>query len=77
MLKGKAAPVAAYRLVRVLPARERLHRARFVGRERELAMIRASVERTRVERCCELVTVVGDAGVGKSRPGTRPQSDHR
>ena len=67
VLKGKAAPVAAYRLVRVLRARERRHRARFVGRERELALIRASAERTRVDRCCELVTVVGDAGVGKSR----------
>ena len=67
VLKGKAAPVAAYRLVRVLPARERRHRARFVGRERELALIRAAAERTRVDRCCELVTVVGDAGVGKSR----------
>ena len=48
-------------------ARERRHRARFVGRERELALIRERRERTRVERRCELVTVVGEAGVGKSR----------
>ena len=67
VLKGKAAPVAAYRLVRVLRARERRHRARFVGRERELALIRDAAERTRVERRCDLVTVVGEAGVGKSR----------
>ena len=49
-LKGKAAPVAAYRLLRVLDAPERRHDARFVGREHELALIRAAAERTRVDR---------------------------
>ena len=66
-LKGKAAPVPAYRLLRVLGTPERRHEVRFVGREGELALIRATWERTRAEQRCELVTVVGDAGVGKSR----------
>src|SRR3954469_6138051 len=66
-LKGKAAPVAAYLLVSLLSTPTRSHRARFVGRERELALVHASWERARSETRCELVTVVGEAGVGKSR----------
>jgi len=66
-LKGKAEPVPAYRLLSVLEAPERRHEALFVGRERELAIVREAWERVRDERRCELVTVVGDAGVGKSR----------
>ncbi len=66
-LKGKAEPVPAYRLLRVRDAPERRHEAVFVGRERELALVREAWERVQAERCCELVTVVGDAGVGKSR----------
>jgi class 3 adenylate cyclase len=66
-LKGKAEPVSAYRLVRVRDAPERRHEARFVGRERELAILREAWARAQAEKRCELVTVVGDAGVGKSR----------
>ena len=66
-LKGKAEPVPAFRLVSVLEAPERSHASRFVGRERELAEIAAAWERARAQARCELVTVVGDAGVGKSR----------
>ncbi len=66
-LKGKTEPVAAYRLLRVHDAPERRHDTRFVGRERELALIRDAWERVLAEQHCELVTVVGDAGVGKSR----------
>ena len=40
---------------------------RFVGRERELALGRELWERVRAEQRCELVTIVGDAGIGKSR----------
>ncbi len=40
---------------------------RFVGRERELALLREAWERVKATQSCELVTVVGDAGVGKSR----------
>jgi class 3 adenylate cyclase len=66
-LKGKAQPVPAYRLVSVRPAPELRHEAPFVGRKRELALLREAWERVRSGRHCELVTVVGDAGVGKSR----------
>ena len=66
-LKGKAEPVPAYRLLRVREAPERRHEAQFVGRERELALLREAWERVQAEQRCELVTVVGDAGVGKSR----------
>ena len=65
-LKGKAEPVAAFRLVAVVGAPERSHLARFVGREAELAQIVEAWTRAQEARC-ELVTLVGDAGVGKSR----------
>ena len=66
-LKGKAKPVSAYRLLRVRDAPERLLEAPFVGRERELALLRQAWERVQSQQLCELVTVVGDAGIGKSR----------
>ena len=68
-LKGKVEPVPAYRLLRVLEAPERRHEARFVGRKRELALLQEAFARVSGERRCELVTVLGDAGVGKSRLG--------
>ena len=66
-LKGKADPVPAYRLLDVHEAAERRPEARFVGRESELVSIREAWERVRTERRCELLTIVGEAGVGKSR----------
>ncbi len=66
-LKGKAEPVRAFRLLRVRDAPERLHAARFVGRDHELAILREAWDRVEKQRRCELVTVMGDAGVGKSR----------
>jgi class 3 adenylate cyclase/tetratricopeptide (TPR) repeat protein len=66
-LKGKSEPVAPYRLCSVLDVPERSHLTRFVGRKRELAQIVEAWERAKAQAHCELVTVVGDAGVGKSR----------
>jgi class 3 adenylate cyclase/tetratricopeptide (TPR) repeat protein len=66
-LKGKSEAVLAYRLLSVLDAPERSHASRFVGREAELAEIVEAWERAKSETRCVLVTVVGDAGVGKSR----------
>ena len=66
-LKGKADPVAAYRLLRVLSAPERRHDSLFVGRGREQVILQEAWSRVQAERRCELVTIVGDAGVGKSR----------
>jgi class 3 adenylate cyclase/tetratricopeptide (TPR) repeat protein len=66
-LKGKAAPVTAFRLVSAGRAQERPHTSRFVGREPELALLRGAWERATREGRCELVTVLGEPGVGKSR----------
>ena len=66
-LKGKSEPVPAFRLVSVLDAPERSHASRFVGRERELRSLAEAWDRALDQTRCELVTVVGDAGVGKSR----------
>ena len=67
VLKGKSDPSVAFRLVGARAASERRHDSMFVGRERELALVGESWGRALAERRCELVTVVGDAGVGKSR----------
>jgi class 3 adenylate cyclase/tetratricopeptide (TPR) repeat protein len=67
VLKGKAQPVAIYRLLRGREAPERLHETPFVGRTRELALLREAWERALGERRCELITIVAEAGVGKSR----------
>jgi class 3 adenylate cyclase len=66
-LKGKAEPVPAYRLLSVLDAPERSHVSWFVGRKPELGQLAGAWERASAQARCELVTVVGDAGVGKSR----------
>lgn len=66
-LKGKSAPVVAHRLVSVFAAPERSHTLPFVGRDRELTRILDAWQCAVAEERCELVTVVGDAGVGKSR----------
>jgi tetratricopeptide (TPR) repeat protein len=68
--KGKAAPVAAWRLLDVdgdAPAFARRLDAPLVGREDELMRLIDVVDAMAVERACRLVTVVADAGVGKSR----------
>ncbi len=69
--KGKREPVACRALARALS----LMRPRgvgglepvFVGRERELDLLRALFGRVLEERQPRIVTVVGDAGVGKTR----------
>jgi predicted ATPase len=66
-LKGKAAPVSAYRLLRAHEPGERTDDSLFVDRDRELGLLLEALQRVQSERHCELVTVVGDAGVGKSR----------
>jgi class 3 adenylate cyclase/tetratricopeptide (TPR) repeat protein len=66
-LKGKSVAVPAFRLLRVHEVPERRHGEAFVGRARELATLLEAWERVRSEERCELITVTGDAGVGKSR----------
>jgi class 3 adenylate cyclase len=66
-LKGKSKPVAALRLAAARAAPERRHDTAFVGRARELELLGEAWQRVQAERRCELVTVLGDAGLGKSR----------
>ena len=69
VLKGKAEPVVAYRLVAVrgLEGRSRRHHAPMVGRAAELDRLRASFHESVVQNGPRLVTVLGEAGLGKSR----------
>jgi len=69
-LKGKSGPVRAYRLRRVdptAPAHVRRLDAPLVGRVRELRLLAQAFERVREDRACQLFSVLGPAGVGKSR----------
>jgi class 3 adenylate cyclase len=67
-LKGKREPVPAWRLVAVsTAAAERRFDSQLVGRERELRGLAETWERACGGPGCELVTVIGAAGVGKSR----------
>jgi class 3 adenylate cyclase len=66
-LKGKSEPVPAWRLRGIATdAPERRLDTPMVGRERELATLVEAWERSR-EGSCELVTIIGSPGVGKSR----------
>jgi class 3 adenylate cyclase/tetratricopeptide (TPR) repeat protein len=69
-LKGKGAPVAAYRLRQVDPAapgHARRQDAPIVGREPELGLFAWVYERVAGTRTSHLLTVLGQAGVGKTR----------
>jgi class 3 adenylate cyclase len=69
-LKGKSEPVPAYRLVEVADQVAQPGRrlgSPLVGRERELELLRAAFDRAVSGTTCELVTLVGPAGMGKSR----------
>jgi class 3 adenylate cyclase/tetratricopeptide (TPR) repeat protein len=66
-LKGKRKPVPAFPLAAVHEVTERWHEIPFVGRRPELRQLAAAWERSLAGPCCELVTVVGEPGVGKSR----------
>jgi class 3 adenylate cyclase len=67
-LKGKSEAVPAFELIDIADRpEERPMSAPLVGRERELAQLRAAFDRTVEQRACELAMVVGSAGMGKSR----------
>ncbi|TML97614.1 MAG: tetratricopeptide repeat protein [Actinobacteria bacterium] len=68
--KGKSEPVLAHRLLGVradAPAFERRFDAPFVGREGELEQLTQAYGRAVRDRSCQLFTVLGPAGIGKSR----------
>jgi class 3 adenylate cyclase/tetratricopeptide (TPR) repeat protein len=69
-LKGKAEPVEAWRVLGVVtgaPAFARRLDSPLVGRQRELALLEQAFRRAQEERGCHMFTVLGVAGVGKSR----------
>jgi class 3 adenylate cyclase len=66
-LKGKAQPVAAYPLVAVTGELERRFATPMVGRTRELRRLHDAFAQAVDDRSCQLFTVLGSAGVGKSR----------
>ena len=68
-LKGKAERVPAYRLVSVhgLDGYARRENSPIVGREEELAAVGEALEEAARTRSARLVTIIGDAGMGKSR----------
>jgi class 3 adenylate cyclase/tetratricopeptide (TPR) repeat protein len=68
-VKGKSEPVAAWNLVDVpaTPLAARGLESPLIGRDKEVSALEDLFERTVESRACELVTVMGPAGVGKSR----------
>jgi class 3 adenylate cyclase/tetratricopeptide (TPR) repeat protein len=71
-LKGKAAPVPAWRAIRVVAERGGRGRAEqleapFVGRDVELRLLKDLYHATGTERRVRHVSVIGTGGIGKSR----------
>ena len=69
-LKGKSRPVAAWRLLAVKDVprpRSRPQDAPLVGREGPMQLLEGAFRGAVEGRVCHLFTVLGDAGVGKSR----------
>ena len=66
-LKGKSEPVAAFPLLSVSGEARRSFDTPIVGRLRERRALDDAWERVRSERSCHLFTLLGSAGVGKSR----------
>jgi class 3 adenylate cyclase/tetratricopeptide (TPR) repeat protein len=72
VLKGKTAPVPAWRALRVVAERGGRRRtetleAPFVGRDDELRLLKDLFHATGREKRARLVSVIGPAGIGKTR----------
>ncbi len=71
-LKGKSAPVSAWRALRVVArvggeAREEALEPPFVGRDSELALLKEQLHAAERERRLRFVAISGQAGIGKTR----------
>jgi class 3 adenylate cyclase/tetratricopeptide (TPR) repeat protein len=66
-LRGKAQPVLAYRLAGLTGTPARRDEAAMVGRVTELRRLRDAYNQATLDQSCQLFTVLGNAGVGKSR----------
>ena len=70
VLRGKAEPLEAYRLLSVqadAPGVARAFDSPFVGRHDEIGALRLALDVARTERRCRLVALIGNAGIGKTR----------
>jgi class 3 adenylate cyclase/tetratricopeptide (TPR) repeat protein len=72
VLKGKSTPVAAWRALRVVSERRGRNRVEgleppFVGRDDEFRLLKDLFHATERERRARLVSVIGAAGIGKTR----------
>ena len=72
VLRGKTAPVPAWRALRVAAGRRGSGRATrleppFVGRDDELRLVKDVFHQTARERRARLISITGVAGIGKSR----------
>jgi class 3 adenylate cyclase/tetratricopeptide (TPR) repeat protein len=71
-LKGKTLPVAAWQATRVLSERAGRGRAEsleppFIGRANELRLLKDLLDSVGIQSTARLVSLVGEAGIGKSR----------
>src|SRR4051794_10306956 len=68
-LRGKDDLVVAWRLLEIVDAADGVHpfESPLVGRRRELAQLRLAFDRVVAERANSLFTILGPAGIGKSR----------
>ncbi|MEA3341115.1 MAG: adenylate/guanylate cyclase domain-containing protein [Chloroflexota bacterium] len=73
-VKGKTEPISIYAVLRARPRAFRLTsrevegiETRMVGREAQLAQLQKALRAVMEQRKAQVVTVVGEAGVGKSR----------
>ena len=65
--KGKAEPIPLWDLVGEREVASAAPTTSLIGRERELVLLADIVARARDERCAQLVTIVAEPGIGKSR----------
>jgi len=67
VLKGKPDPVPAWRVVATSAVGHSEPRTPFVGRHREAELLNGILDRTLEGRSVQLVSVIGEPGIGKSR----------
>ena len=70
VLRGRAEPLEAYRLLSVQADAAGVARAfdtPFVGRHDEIGALRLALDVARTERRCRLMALIGNAGIGKTR----------
>jgi class 3 adenylate cyclase/tetratricopeptide (TPR) repeat protein len=70
VMKGKSDPIPAFRLIEVTTGVAGIARrldSPMVGRDRPLAQLRQAFDAAVADRSCQLFTVLGAPGVGKSR----------